>query len=372
MAVARGTRRRGVSPEPSGRHVTAVTDSTVPRIEDLPPPPKDRTGWPWTDASDPVPPTMRDGTAWPSITIVTPSYQQAGFLEETLRSVLLQGYPKLEYIVVDGGSTDGSVDIIRSYAPWITRWVSESDDGQSDAINKGFRWATGSILGWLNSDDTYHPGALAEVAEAMHRAGTEIVLGAMDKVQFGDGEPRLVKRSLPWEGEPFHPFPILRNGPAPAFHFYQPSMFWTRELWEETGGLDDRYHYVMDMEWCNRALAAGARIATVPDVWTRFALHGGSKSQDLTHLQQAERITMYRRLGREPGFRRLYCLLSTVKPAQVVLSLLAGRAERDGGGLRMHVYRNGARLLKGLRRVVPGLRGAANLEGRAERPSGAA
>ncbi|MDP2529744.1 MAG: glycosyltransferase family 2 protein, partial [Candidatus Palauibacterales bacterium] len=270
-----------------------MTRKSGPRIEDLPPPPEGRTGWPWTEDGDRLPPALPDGSPWPRITVVTPSYQQADFLEETLRSVILQGYPNLEYFVVDGGSRDGSVEIIDRYAPWITRWVSEEDQGQSDAINKGFRWATGSILGWLNSDDTYSPGTLAGVAGAMARSGADIVLGAMDKVQFGGEEPELVKRSLPWEGEAFHPFPILRGGPAPAFHFYQPSMFWTRELWEETGGLDERYHYVMDMEWCNRALAAGATLETVPEVWTRFALHGGSKSQDLTHRQQAERITMY-------------------------------------------------------------------------------
>ena len=283
-----------------------MTDSTVPRIEDLPPPPKDRSGWPWTEASDPVPPTMRDGTAWPSITIVTPSYQQAGFLEETLRSVLLQGYPKLEYIVVDGGSTDGSVDIIRSYAPWITRWVSESDDGQSDAINKGFRWATGSILGWLNSDDTYHPGALAEVAEAMHRAGTEIVLGAMDKVQFGDGEPRLVKRSLPWEGEPFHPFPILEEAVRsplpllPAVDVLDPAscgrrrVGWTSATttsWTWSGATGP---WPTGRGWRRcRACGPASRSTAAP------------RARTSPTSSRRSSVTMYRRLGREPGFRRL-------------------------------------------------------------------
>lgn len=333
-----------------------------PGLETLPEPPPNRTGWPWTEGSGAVPRTMSDGTAWPSITIVTPSYQQAGFLEETLRSVLLQGYPNLEYIVIDGGSTDGSVDIIRRYEPWLSYWVSEPDRGQSHAINKGFARATGHILGWLNSDDSYHPGALAEVAEAIHRAGTEIVLGAMDKVQFGDGEPRLVKRSLPWEGEPFHRFPIVEAGSPEPFHFYQPSMFWTRRLWEETGGLDERYHYVMDLEWCNRALATGARVATVERPWTRFALHAGSKSQDLTHLQQAEQVTMYWRLSREPGFRRLPCLLSMLKPAQVTLTLRADAAARKGRRGRTALLRNGARLLKALR-SLPGLGGAGQLDG---------
>lgn len=308
---------------------------------------------------------MGDGTSWPLITIVTPSYQQAEFLEETLRSVLLQGYPNLEHIVVDGGSTDGSVEIIERYAPWLSWWVSEADRGQSHAINKGFSRATGHILGWLNSDDIYYPGVLRSVAEAMHGAGTEIVLGAMDKVQFGSGDPEFVKRSLPWEGERFHRFPILDKGPVEPFHFYQPSMFWTRRLWEETGGLDERYRYVMDREWCNRALVHGARIALFDTPWTRFALHEGSKSQDLTHRQQAEQALMYWRFSRETGFRSLPCFLSMLKPAQVTLSLRADNAARRGQRVRAELLRMGARALKALR-SLPGFTGAGQLMGRSK------
>ncbi|NVO00781.1 MAG: glycosyltransferase, partial [Geobacteraceae bacterium] len=105
-------------------------------------------------------------TAPPKITIVTPSYNQGRFLEKTILSVLDQGYPNLEYIVIDGGSTDESVEIIKKYADRLTYWVSEPDRGQSHAINKGFERATGEIFGWLNSDDWYHPGALQAVAEA--------------------------------------------------------------------------------------------------------------------------------------------------------------------------------------------------------------
>lgn len=336
--------------------------ASPPDRKTFPDPPPGRTGWPWTAEPEVVPPTMPDGTAWPEISIVTPSYQQAEFLEETLRSVLLQGYPNLEYIVIDGGSRDGSVDIIRRYEPWLSHWVSEADRGQSHAINKGFARAGGRILGWLNSDDIYYPGALVSMAEAMHSAGTEIVLGAMDKVQFGSGEPQFVKRSLPWVGEPLHRFPILERGSVEPFHFYQPSMFWTRRLWEETGGLDERYHYVMDREWCNRALATGARVATVDTPWTRFALHAGSKSQDLTHRQQAEQVTMYWRLSRERDFRRLPCFLSMLKPAQVTLGLRAIRAAERGQTGRATALRTGARVLKALR-SLPGLGGAGQLDG---------
>src|SRR3990172_6947421 len=118
-------------------------------VEDLPAPPVGRTGFPWTEGT----PALHNdgGSAYPKITIVTPSYKQGQYLEETIRSVLLQGYPNLEYIVIDGGSPDNSAEIIEKYAPFLAYWVSERDSGQVNAINKGFARATGEIMGWLNS-----------------------------------------------------------------------------------------------------------------------------------------------------------------------------------------------------------------------------
>ena len=108
-------------------------------ISQLPPPPPDRTGWPWTEESPRLPSHMPDGSKWPKISIVTPSYNQGKFIEKTIRSVLLQNYTNLEYIIMDGGSTDESVEIIKKYKPWLTHWGSEKDEGQSDAINRGFK-----------------------------------------------------------------------------------------------------------------------------------------------------------------------------------------------------------------------------------------
>lgn len=285
--------------------------------------------------------------------MVTPSYQQAEYLEETLRSVLLQGYPALEYLVVDGGSRDGSVDIIERYAPWLGRWVSEPDDGQSDAINKGLDWATGEIFAWLNSDDTYPPGTLHRVARGMVETGCDILVGAMDKVEVDGSRVTFVKRSSPREGEPIHPYPILKSGRQHRFNFIQPPMFWKRWVWEATGGLDPRYDYMMDMEWCNRALAAGAEVVAVDDVLARFTLHPGSKSQEFAYRQRGEQVLMYLRLARRPEFRWLPCLLASVHPAMRHLSLRADEAARKRKPMRRQGLRVAARLVKGLSMLLP-------------------
>ncbi len=129
-------------------------------LEQLPPPPSSKTGWPWTEESDALPPLQPDNNPWPRISIVTPSFNQGQFIEETIRSILLQNYPGLEYIIIDGGSTDNSLGIIRKYEPWITYWISESDNGQSHAINKGFKKCTGEMVNWICSDDMLCKNAL--------------------------------------------------------------------------------------------------------------------------------------------------------------------------------------------------------------------
>src|SRR4051794_28341061 len=127
----------------------------------LPPPPEGKTGWPWTNESGTGVSTFEKKEEWPRISIVTPSYNQGGYLEETIRSILLQGYPNLEYLVIDGGSSDESVDVIKKYERHLTYWESAKDRGQSDALNRGFKRATGEWVGWVNSDDLYLPNALA-------------------------------------------------------------------------------------------------------------------------------------------------------------------------------------------------------------------
>lgn len=145
-----------------------------PRLSELPPPPEGKTGWPWTEETPPLPPTRPDGSPWPRISVVTPSYNQGQFIEETIRSVLLQGYPDLEYIIMDGGSTDDSVETIRKYERWLHYWKSARDGGQSAAINAGLEHASGGWGNWLNSDDLLTRGALADVAAAIINAPKDV------------------------------------------------------------------------------------------------------------------------------------------------------------------------------------------------------
>ena len=204
----------------------------------------------------------------PLVTIVTPSYNQARFLEATLRSVLEQDYPNIEYLVVDGASTDGSVEIIRRYADRLTWWVSEKDSGQSEAINKGFRKARGEFVGWLNSDDIYLPGAVS-AAVTVFQSHPEVGL------IYGDA------MAVDTDGKPFnlmhaHQYTLVD---LMAFNIIcQPAAFMRRSVLEDVHYLDPSYQLLMDnLLWMR--MAQKAPILYVPQTWAAARYHDQAKNR---------------------------------------------------------------------------------------------
>lgn len=214
----------------------------VIRMTDLPAPPDGKTGWPWTEESPPSAGALPGGREWPRVTVITPSLNQAEFLEQTIRSVLLQGYPNLEYIVMDGGSSDGSLAVIEKYAPHLARWDSRPDRGQGHAINKGLRQSTGEILCWLNSDDYYLPGTLQVIAEALAAGTGAYAVAGHCLVVYADGRPphRSVGRFEGLER-------LLRFWKG--YHMHQPSIFWRREVFEQVGYLDESQYFIIDFDY---------------------------------------------------------------------------------------------------------------------------
>ena len=199
--------------------------------------------------------------------VITPSYNQASYLEQTIQSVLDQDYPNLEYMIVDGGSTDGSVEIIRMYEKYLAWWVSERDHGQADAVNKGFKRATGDYIGWVNSDDLYEPGTLDEAAQALNNnphAG----------IVYAD------VRSIDSHGKTFNVMRYANYGLDGLLCFKiigQPGAFLRRSVLEQAGYLDPTYNLLLDPElWIRMAMIAP--IVYVPQVWAAARSHAGTKN----------------------------------------------------------------------------------------------
>lgn len=205
----------------------------------------------------------------PLVSIITPSFNQAKFLRRTIESVLDQDYPKIEYIVIDGGSNDGSLEIIQEYEDHLTYWESIPDKGQTDAINKGFSRATGKYLAWLNSDDVYRPGAISDAVTYLEdHPDVGMVYGDCD---FIDANDTVIGRFPAAQTD----YRKLRNG---FVHVPQQASFFRRDLWEKVGPLDPSFYFAMDYDLWVR-LAAEAPMVYLPDhIWAGFRLHGEAKT----------------------------------------------------------------------------------------------
>jgi glycosyltransferase involved in cell wall biosynthesis len=233
----------------------------------------------------------------PIVTIVTPSYNQARFLEQTILSVLNQDYPNIEYLIIDGGSTDGSVEIIRRYGDRLAYWVSEPDQGQSHAINKGFQRANGEILAWLNSDDLYCPGAVRAAVEFL--GGHPEVALAYGRADLIDADGAVVCES-PWMD-----FDVTTCLTRQRYPIPQPAAFFRRDTMQRVGLLDERLHYCLDWDYWIRIAMAGLTVSKIPQTLARCRLHRDSKTVSELLKPNEEMVAWIDRFFAQPLPRRI-------------------------------------------------------------------
>jgi glycosyltransferase involved in cell wall biosynthesis len=222
----------------------------------------------------------------PLITVVTPSFNQAPYLEQALLSVLGQGWPRIEYIVMDGGSTDGSVEILQRYAARLSYWQSRPDGGQAAAINAAFAQSRGDLLCWVNSDDYLLPGALARAARALDPSRGQLLAGnclTVDEASRRAALSNVRRRATEVD--------------LALFDFLnQPATFWTRRTWELAGPLDTSLHFAFDWEWFVRCLKkAGAELVIVDDVLAYYRVHPGHKTGSGGGVRDDEIAAVYAR-----------------------------------------------------------------------------
>jgi glycosyltransferase involved in cell wall biosynthesis len=330
-------------------------------LSELPPPPAGKTGWPFDRAQDGPFDRAQDGpfdraqdgpfdgaqdgpwteessqsernqasgknlvseSTWLWVSVVTPSYNQGHLIEETIRSVLLQGYPHLEYVVIDGGSSDNTLDVLRHYEDHL-RWVSEPDQGQADAINKGVRMSRGEMLAYLNSDDTYLPGSVRLVAEYFQtHPDVGMVYGDCQVIDAQGNVLGLMR------GHKFNLHRLIHR----AEIIPQPAAFWRRAVVEQVGLFDLTLRYSMDYDFFIR-VGRAFRVAYIPQPLACFRLHSVSKTVSREERHWRETLAVSERYGMKPWMawywiRRLrhWGLRALPRPVQLWVRRRLGRAQ---------------------------------------------
>jgi len=248
-------------------------------------------------------------TDLPLVSIVTPSFNQGEFIEETVQSVLAQDYPNIEHIVIDGASTDSTLSILRRYDGKIS-WISEPDRGQSEAINKGFRRARGEILSWLCADDLYYPDTVSEVVEHFHQHdGTDMIYGESQYID-SQGQPIGMYPSSEFNATSLLPFCFIP----------QPTVFMRKSILDRVGLVDSQLHYAMDLDLWARVAMQG-RIDFMPRILARYRLHDGTKTVSSGSAVEREGIRVRERYLGDPDFRK--CLGSSFRRVAGVVYLKA-------------------------------------------------
>jgi len=218
------------------------------------------------------------------ISIVTPSYNQGEFLEATVRSILAQNYSNLEYIICDGGSNDSSVEIIKKYSNQLAYWESQKDNGQAHAINKGFRRATGEIIGWINSDDILLPGALRRINDVFkNNPEIDVVYGNSVWI---DKDGKVIRKR---KNASFHYKTWLYGRADPL----QPEVFYRRRVLEKAGYLNENFHMMLDREWWLRMAQQGCRFLYVDEEFSALRRHTGAKTHLLQKRNEQERWMLH-------------------------------------------------------------------------------
>jgi glycosyltransferase involved in cell wall biosynthesis len=247
-----------------------------PTLSELPAPPSGKTGWPWTEESNRLPCRGPEGGSWPRLSVITPSFNQGQFIEETIRSILLQGYPNLEYFLMDGGSTDGSVEIIEKYSSWLSYWVSQIDRGQSDAINRGLTLASGEFATWINSDDLLSKNALVEHASRIGFAPDPVYVGNCIYIDETGKILSLHRGRV----QSLEDLVRLETVWYAGGNIVQPEVMFPRELYLTVGGLDCSNHFTMDFGLWGKFFLAGAKFQYTDIDFAMFRLQPNQKIQD--------------------------------------------------------------------------------------------
>ncbi len=243
----------------------------------LPPSPDGKSGWPWTTESDSISDRKPDGTEWPKISIITPSYNQGEFIEETIRSVLLQNYPNLEYIIIDGGSSDNTINVIKKYEKWITFWVSETDFGQSEAINKGFNRATGELVNWICSDDLLCINSLNRFIANYYSENNRLYIG---KCLLADREGKIIGATTSSISN-FEELVDIKGRWRKNDSIAQQATLYPLRKIREIEGVRTDNHYSMDYELWGDLLLKGTQITNIPLEIGIFRWYEGQKTADV-------------------------------------------------------------------------------------------
>jgi len=267
-----------------------------PTLHELPPPPVGKEGWPWTAESPRLPDAMPDGGAWPKISVVTPTYNQDRFIEEMIRSVLLQGYPDYEFIIVNDGSTDRTLEVIEPYKQWVA-CISQKNAGQSAAVNRGFKAAAGDLIAWQNSDDYYYPEAFSRGALcASAFPGFDIYFGDKDYVDV-EGRFLFTRKNVEPTFAAMIPWPCVNNE----------SMFFRRHIFERGYLLNESLRHYMDYDLFWRLFLDGCTFKYVPGMVAGFRQHAAAKSSSQVDVAQREGFNIYKTVylsGKAPADAR--------------------------------------------------------------------